>query len=95
MLDLTIRLPQSKFYFDILGRDIKSVLFSSMIEYSTVSTSEAAYIIGGTYSSDIIAEFKSGNWQQFGTLSKERAIQGSIKMGNEFMVIGGYSFDSK
>ena len=65
------------------------------MEYSSVSTSEAAYIIGGPYSNGIIAEFKNDSWRQFGTLSKGRYVHGSIKMGNEFMVIGGYSSDNR
>ena len=71
------------------------ILFRRIQEYSAVSTSEAAYVIGGIYTMDIIAEFKNGNWRQFGTLSKGRACQGSIKIGNEYMVIGGYSSDNR
>ena len=67
-----------------------------MYQYSSVSTSEAAaYIIGGAKTTEIISEFKDGNWSQFGTLSKGRYVHGSIKMGNEFMVIGGYSSDRR
>jgi len=64
-----------------------------MQEYSSVSTSEAAYIIGGSFPGKIIAEFKNGNWRQFGTLSKGRYVHESIKMGDQFMVIGGFSSD--
>ena len=71
------------------------ILFRTIREYSAVSTSEAAYVIGGYFTRDIIAEFKNGNWRQFGTLSKGRSYHGSIKMGDEFMVIGGYSSDSR
>ena len=66
-----------------------------MYQYSSVSTSEAAYIIGGSNTREIIAEFKNDNWSQFGTLSKGRWVHGSIGMGDEFMVIGGYSVGSR
>ena len=65
------------------------------MEYSTVSSSEAAYFIGGSNTKEIIAEFKNDNWTQFGTLSKGRNIHGSIKMGDEFIVIGGYNSERR
>ena len=65
------------------------IILSKIWGYSTVSTSEAAYIIGGNYTREIIAEFKNDAWSQFGTLAKGRWRHGSISMGNEFMVIGG------
>ena len=71
------------------------ILFRTIQEYSTVSTSEAAYIIGGPFTMEIIAEFKNDNWRQFGTLSNGRSKHGSIKMGDEFMVIGGVSSDNR
>ena len=71
------------------------ILFRRMEEYSSVSTSEAAYIIGGYYTAEIIAEFKNDSWRQFGTLSKGRHVHGSIKLDDEFMVIGGYSSDGR
>ena len=45
------------------------IIFSSISYYSTASTSEAAYIIGGDYTKNIIAEFKNGSWRQMGTLA--------------------------
>ena len=63
--------------------------------YSTASTSEAAYIIGGAFTSDILAQFKNDTWSQFGTLAKGRSNHGSISFGNEFMVIGGRSSDDR
>ena len=74
---------------------MEPILFRRIYEYSSVSTTEAAYIIGGSSTKEIIAEFKSDSWRQFGTLSKGRYYHGSIKMGNEFMVIGGYSSDGR
>ena len=61
------------------------------MEYSTASTSEAAYIIGGWTTLSIIAELKNDVWTQFGNLAKGRYSHGSISLGNEFMVIGGRS----
>ena len=71
------------------------ILFRSIDSYSVVSTSEAAYIIGGPFTSAIIAEFKNGNWRQFGLLSKGRFKHGSIKIADEFMIIGGVSVDGR
>ena len=48
--------------------------FSSISHYSTASTSNAAYIIGGRYTSDVIAEFKASQWRRLGNLFKERII---------------------
>ena len=76
--------------------------FRGICQYSTAFTSEAAYIIGGVYpeymngeiigenTGQIIAEFKNDSWRRFGTLSKGRANHGSISIGKEFMVIGGW-----
>ena len=57
--------------------------------YSTASTSEAAYIIGGWHHRNIIAEFKHDSWRQLGTLFQGRTWHGSIVFGNAIMVIGG------
>ena len=65
--------------------------FSNIAHYSIASTSEAAYIIGGYYTTDIIAEFKNNSWRQMGTLAKGRNSQGSITLNDETMVIGGWS----
>ena len=63
--------------------------------YSTASTSNAAYFIGGQYTREVIAEFKNDSWRQLGTLTKGRERHGSISLGDETMVIGGYSSDSR
>ena len=69
------------------------IIFSRIYSYSTASTSEAAYIIGGAYTKNIIAEFKNGSWRQFGTLAKGRQWHGTIQLGDEVMAIGGRSGD--
>ena len=68
------------------------IIFSLISEYSTASTSEAAYIIGGVYTENIIAEFKNDSWRQMGTLRKGRSSHGTIQLGDEVMVIGGWSW---
>jgi len=78
---------------------ISMIILRTIYHYSTASTSEAAYIIGGLnhgfYTSNIIAQFKNDAWSQFGTLAKGRYMHGSISLGNEFMVIGGRSSDGR
>ena len=64
--------------------------------YSTASTLEAVYIIGGyPYVYDVIAEFKNDSWRQLGTLIKGREQHGSISIGTKFIVIGGTSSDGR
>ena len=74
---------------------INMIILSYIYAYSTASTSEATYIIGGASTGDIIAQFKNGAWSQFGTLAKGRSHHGSISFENEFMVIGGFSDDDR
>ena len=61
--------------------------------YSTTSTSEAAYIIGGYHTKEIIAEYKNDAWSQLGSLNKGRHAHASISLGDETMIIGGFSSD--
>ena len=69
-------------------------IFSHIAWYSTASTSEAAYIIGGIPNTrQIIAEFRTNSWRQIGTLAKGRDAHGSITLNGETMIIGGYSID--
>ena len=74
---------------------IELIIFSRINGYSTASTSEAAYIIGGYYTKDIIAQFKDDSWRQMGTLAKGRGWHGSIELGNDIMIIGGHSSDGR
>lgn len=66
-----------------------------MYYYSTASTSNAAYIIGGYNTNEVIAEFKNYAWRQLGTLTKGRLGHASISLVDETMVIGGYSSDGR
>ena len=77
---------------------IPIIIFSHIYAYSTASTSQAAYIIGGRFQygyQDIIAEFKNGSWRQIGRLVKERGYHGSITLENIVMIIGGASYDQR
>ena len=86
---------------------IDMIILSRISGYSTASSSDAAYIIGGLdepngqcfanfdCTREIIAAFKNGAWSQFGTLAKGRGWHGSISIGNEFMVIGGWTTDGR
>ena len=71
------------------------IIFSRIYSYSTASTSEAAYIIGGIYTRNIIAEFKNDSWRRMGTLAKGRYGHETIQLENEVMVIGGYSYTAR
>ena len=62
--------------------------------YSTAATDEAAYIIGGYQGSDYsstIAEFKNDQWRRLGDLTQGRSYHGSISIGRQTMVVGGYT----
>ena len=63
--------------------------------YSTASTAEAVYIIGGYFTEEVIAEFKNDSWRQLGTLVKGRYKHASISLGDETMVFGGGSIDGR
>ena len=94
-MDQTIRSQHCKSDFPInLPRIIYSINFRAIYSYSTASTSEAAYIIGGYHTREVIAEFKN-SWRQLGTLAKGRAAHGTIQLGDEVMVIGGYTYDGR
>ena len=79
-----------------------SIIFSrSIYAYSIASISEAAYIICGGYSIAAILKesslklYKDDDWRNFGTLIKGRYWHGSIALGDEIMVIGGFSIDGR
>ena len=66
-------------------------LFSRIYQYSTTQTADAAYIIGGDYSMDVIAEFKNDKWRRLDDLNTGRSRHGSITLGSQTMIIGGYT----
>ena len=59
--------------------------------YSTSSTAEAVYIIGGYPTTDTIAEFKNNQWSKLSSLNEARYYHGSIRVGDLTMIIGGYA----
>ena len=80
----------------ILNKSISSLLikiFSYIRAYSTASTDDAVFIIGGDNVYDTIAEFRENQWRNLGSLTKGRYYHGSITVGKETMIIGGYASD--
>ena len=65
-----------------------------MFGYSTASTDDAAFIIGGFDVYATIAEFRNNQWRKLGSLNKGRRFHGSITVEQETMIIGGWSADS-
>lgn len=57
--------------------------------YSTAQISDAAYVIGGWYTENVVAEFKNGEWRKLSNLNQGRSRHGSITIGSKTMVIGG------
>ena len=69
-------------------------IFRYIYGYSTASTDDAAYIIGGADIYNTIAEYRNNQWRNLGSLTKGRFYHGSITIGQETMIIGGYTSDS-
>ena len=66
------------------------VFFDYIYEYSTASTSDAAYIIGGAPRyMETIARFKNYQWSNHGKLYRGRMVHGSISIGDTTFIIGG------
>ena len=64
--------------------------------YSVASTSEAAFVIGGwdrSSSLDVIVKFANDKWSLYGNLRKRRYGHGSITVGTDTLIIGGYTPD--
>ena len=64
--------------------------FRIISHYSTAHTLDAVYIIGGLYTKDIVAEFKNDQWRRLADLNQGRNGHGSITVGGQTMIIGGY-----
>ena len=64
--------------------------FSSISRYSTASTSDAAYIIGGYSTKGIVAEFKDNQWRQLDNLNRPRMFHASLSVGDQTIIVGGY-----
>ena len=64
-------------------------LFRAVYHYSATQTADAAYIIGGEKTKNVVAEFKNSRWSQLDGLKRGRSHQGSITLENQTMIIGG------
>ena len=64
--------------------------FGWAVSYSTISTPEAAYIIGGSQTEQIIAKFMNFQWYLEENLKQKRTGPGSILVGNQAVIIGGW-----
>ena len=71
---------------------VKTKYFSRIIGYSTSHTSDAAYIIGGSYTQNVVAQYKDGQWRQCENLYRGRRYSGAITIGVQTMIIGGYDW---
>ena len=58
-------------------------------EYSTAQSPDAAYIIGGTNTLNLVAEFRNDKWNLLNTLIQARYRHGSITIGAQTMIVGG------
>ena len=65
-------------------------LFSRISQYSTANTPDAAYIIGGYYTQNLVAEFRNDQWAKLDDLNKGRYRHGSITIGAQTMIVGGW-----
>jgi len=65
-------------------------MFSRISYYSTANSPDAAYIIGGTYTQNLVAEFRDDKWTQLDDLNKGRSNHASITVGTRTMIVGGY-----
>ena len=64
-------------------------IFSQISHYSATQTSDAVYIIGGSSTLNIVAEFKENIWRRLADLKQGRSRHGSITVGRQTMIIGG------
>ena len=87
-------------YFQF-SKNLKNNNFS-ICYYSTASTEDAVYIIGGYSSIDgkssgelvqTIAEYKNGRWSTIGQLKKAKSNHGSISFGRKTLIFEGRSAD--
>ena len=74
---------------------MKNYFFGAIRYYSTASTSDAAYIIGGPDTKGVVAEFKEDRWGQLASLNKGRFRHGSLSVGDQTIIIGGYAESGK
>ena len=74
---------------------IKLNIALSIAYYTTISTDEKVFILGGwgpDKDQSTIAEYSSSGWSIKGSLLQKRDEHGSILFGNSVMILGGYSY---
>ena len=91
----------SKLIYFQFSKNLKINNFSIRY-YSTASTEDAVYIIGGWSSIDdkrdgeavrTIAEYKNGRWSRIGQMEKPKSEHGSISFGQKTLIFEGASDD--
>ena len=87
----------SQYHIIIHYLHIMITLFSQISDYSTANTPDAAYIIGGRYTPNLVAEFRNDQWAKLDDLKKGRYDHGSITgiTGTRTMIVGGYPYYEK
>ena len=73
---------------------LKIIRFSYIAYYSTTQTADAAYIIGGSNTYNVVAEYRNDQWSQLDDLNTGRYAHGSITIGSQTMIIGGMTASS-
>ena len=68
---------------------IVTLLLRFIYAYAATATQDAAYIIGGYWTQDIVAEFKNDQWFRAENLKRGRYDHGAITIGKKTMIIGG------
>ena len=58
--------------------------------YLAANTHDAAYIIGGLYTKNLVAEFRDDQWAQLDDLNKARFRHESISVETQTMIVGGW-----
>ena len=84
------RVSYSKFSELSLNPEYFRIWNNYIYEYTTASTAEAAYIIGGgPLFMDTIAKYENDGWSKYGKLHRGRQAHGVIQVGATTFVIGG------
>ena len=65
-------------------------MFRRISRFSTANSPDAAYIIGGDPNQNLVAEFRNDQWAQLDDLNKGRYAHGSITVGTQTMIVGGW-----
>ena len=58
-----------------------------------MQTSLTAYVIGGQESKNIVAQYNNDSWQKLKDLKRGRYGHGSIVVGDQALIVGGWAYD--